>query len=387
MSYTFYAPTKVKFGSGILEKLQKKEFPGKKALIVMSSGGSAKRNGGLDKLTFVLETADIAYDIFDKVQENPERSIISLGAEKVRMCGNDFIIGLGGGAVIDCAKAIAAMAVNEGDVWDYIAGGSGMGKSLQIPPLPCVAIPTTSGTGSEVDAGSVITNVETCEKIGFSSACPVLTVVDPKLMRSIPPRYTAFQGFDALFHCTEGFISNYNNEMSDMLQLEVMRNVAKYLPIACQDGKNLKARERLAFASVMSGYSMMVGACTSEHSIEHAMSAFHPNLPHGAGLILISVSYYTYLIKKGVCPERFIQMAQVMGSTSANDPMDFPHALKKLIDRCSVGELKMSDYGITSEELLPIVKNAIYTRKKLFEFERIPLTIDDWVLILEDAYR
>ena len=88
----------------------------------MSAGGSAKRNGGLDKLISVLEAADIAYDIFDKVQENPERSIISLGAEKVRMRENDFIIGLGGGGAIDCAKVIAAMAGNEGDVWEYVAG-------------------------------------------------------------------------------------------------------------------------------------------------------------------------------------------------------------------------------------------------------------------------
>lgn len=149
---------------------------------------------------------------------------------------------------------------------------------LKNNPLPIVAITTTAGTGSEVDQWGVISNEETNEKIGFGgydSLFPVLAIVDPELMTSVPPKFTAYQGFDALFHSTEVYISKFANPFSDMVALTAIENVAKNLAKAVSDGTDLTAREKVAFANTLSGYSMVTGACTSEHSMEHAMSAYH----------------------------------------------------------------------------------------------------------------
>lgn len=163
---------------------------------------------------------------------------------------------------MDAAKAIAVVASNGGDYWDYIPCGTGKGKAVAETPLPIVAITTTAGTGSETDAGCVITNAETHEKTGFvhPGLFPVLAVVDPELMLTVPPKFTAFQGFDALFHSTEAYISNAANLMSDMYVLNAIENVARYLPRAVADGSDLEARTRVAWGNTLSGSVMCVGA-------------------------------------------------------------------------------------------------------------------------------
>lgn len=164
-----------------------------------------------------------------------------------------MIVALGGGSVMDAAKAIAVVASNGGDYWDYIPCGTGKGKAVAETPLPIVAITTTAGTGSETDAGCVITNAETHEKTGFvhPGLFPVLAVVDPELMLTVPPKFTAFQGFDALFHSTEAYISNAANLMSDMYVLNAIENVARYLPRAVADGSDLEARTRVAWGNTL----------------------------------------------------------------------------------------------------------------------------------------
>lgn len=144
---------------------------------------------------------------------------------------------------MDAAKSIALIAVNDGDYWDYIPSGTGKGKSVSNRPLPIVAITTTAGTGSEADAGTVITNEKTHEKTGFvhPDLFPALSIVDPELMLTVPPLFTAFQGFDALFHSVEGYVSNGTNLMSDMYALEAIKHISRYLPRAVADGSDLKA--------------------------------------------------------------------------------------------------------------------------------------------------
>ena len=125
------------------------------------------------------------------------------------------------------------MATNPGDLWDYVSGGTGKGKPLVNPGLPIVTIPTSSGTGSEINCWGVISNLDTHEKIGFGAPglVPVLSIVDPELMKTVPPQYTAYQGFDALFHNTEVMISNGVNIISETIALSAIERIAKYLPL------------------------------------------------------------------------------------------------------------------------------------------------------------
>lgn len=389
MPYTMHVPTKTLFGAGMLNKLSEQRLPGKKALIVISNGKSTRANGYLDRTEEQLKKAGVDFAVFDKVQANPLRSTVMEGAAAAREHGCDFILALGGGSVMDASKAIAAMAANEGDLWDYIQSGTGGRKALANKPLPLVCITTTAGTGSETDSGAVISNDETHEKPGFvdDALFPVLSVVDPELMLSVPPKFTAYQGFDALFHSTEVYISSMANLMSDMYAITAIENVSRNLAKCVKDGNDIEARTKVAFGNTLSGSAMCVGACTSEHSLEHAMSAWHHELPHGAGLIMISLAFYQHFIDKHVCDDRFVKMAQAMGMEDAGKPQDFITMLAKLQKECGVDGLRMSDYGIRPEEFETLAKNAMDTMGFLFQCDRSQLSVADCVEIYRKSYR
>lgn len=384
-----YIPTKFIFGSGSVNKLADEKLPGKKALLVISNGKSTRANGYLDKVESQLKKCCVEYKIFDEVEANPLKSTVMRGAKSAREGGCDFVLALGGGSVMDASKAIAAMATNEGDLWDYIFFGTGKRLQFKNRPLPLVAISTTAGTGSELDAGGVITNADTNEKTAvFDEALfPVLSIVDPELTLSVPPKFTAFQGFDALFHSLEGYTSNDPNPICDMYAETAIKNVGRYLARAVKDGRDLEAREHVSLGNSLSGMVMSTGHCTSEHSLEHAMSAFHQDLPHGAGLIMISLAYFSHMIEKGACPERFVEMAKFMGHENASKPDDFIAALKKLQADCGVDNLKMSDYGINPSEFRKFAENAKDAMSFLFEFDRVKLSIEDCVDIYEKSYK
>lgn len=389
MGFQYYVPTRILFGSGQLNKLSKKRLPGKKALIVISSGKSTRANGYLDRVEEQLKLAGVESVVFDKVLPNPTKPVVMAGAQAARDNSCDFIIGLGGGSSIDSAKAIAMMATNDGDLWDYVYGGTGGAQRMKNPPLPVVAITTTAGTGTEADAWAVVTNEETSEKIGFGNdrTFPVLSIVDPDLMLSVPPKFTAYQGFDALFHSTEGYLSKRASLMSDMYALKAVEMVGRNLATVVADGSNEAAREKVAFGNTLGGFVMSVGTTTSEHAIEHAMSAYHPQLPHGAGLIMISAAYYRHFAQVEVCRSRMIDLAKAMGRENACDPMEFVVALEQLQADCSVNHLRMSDYGITPDEFETIAKNARETMGAQFKCDRVELTEADVVSILKESYR
>lgn len=389
MSFTVFMPTKWIFGAGALEELKNQTLPGGKALIVTSNGKSVKENGALYRVIESVAHQGVSNIVFDEVEANPLKSTVMRGASVARNNGCDFVVALGGGSVMDASKAIAAMATNDGDLWDYINGGTGKAKVLKNAPLPIVAITTTAGTGSEVDQWGVISNDETNEKIGFGgydSLFPVLAVVDPELMKTVPPKFTAYQGFDALFHSTEVYISKFANPFSDMVALTAIQNVAQNLAAAVQDGANIEAREKVAFANTLSGYSMVTGCCTSEHSLEHAMSAYHHTLPHGAGLIMISKAYYQHFVDTHACDHRFVEMAKAMGNPNADKPQDFITALEKLQEACGVANLKMSDYGIEKAEFQTLAQNARATMGGLFASDPLPLSEEDCIKIFEASY-
>ncbi len=388
-SFDYYIPTRILFGRGQLNRLSRQALPGKKALIVTSSGTSVKKFGYLQRLEEQLDKAGVEHRLFDKILPNPIREHVMEGARTARENGCDFVIGLGGGSSIDAAKAIAVMAVNEGDYWDYVSGGSGQGLPIPNDPLPIVAITTTAGTGTEADPWTVTTKSDTNEKIGFGydKTFPVLSIVDSELMMSVPAHLTAYQGFDALFHSTEGYLNKTANAMSDIYALKAIELIGRSLAAAVRNGDDAAARDDVALANTLSGMVESTSGCTSEHSLEHALSAFHPKLPHGAGLIMISREYYTHFAGCPACAERMTTMARALGKTDASKPTDFVEALVALQQACGVDGLKMSDYGIKPENLEKYEANARETMGGLFEVDPVPLSRDDSLAILKNSYR
>lgn len=388
-SFVVDIPTKLMFGPGMLQQLHDQQLPGKKALVVISAGKSTRANGYLDALLKELDLAGVAYTVFDKVQANPTVTAVNLGVKAARDFGADCVIGLGGGSVMDAAKAIAVMAVNDGQLWDYVTSGTGKGLIKAHKALPIIVITTTAGTGSEVDACGVITNQDSHEKIGIKlpDMFPTLSIVDPKLMLTVPPRFTAFQGFDALFHSLEGYVNKRANLLSDTLAERAIRAVTHYLPIAFKDGSNLKARTELALANTLSGYVMVLCGCVSQHAMEHALSAYHENLPHGAGLIMLCQAYFGFMAEHHICDDRLIRMAQFMGKEAASKPEDLVTALADLMRACEVDTLKLSDYGVTPEEFPKMADNAATAVAGLFKADRRLMSRDECIGIYKAAYR
>lgn len=384
--FSVHIPTKILFGCGELKKLATEKLPGKKALIVISGGTAMKKYGYLDKVIGLLKENNVTSIVFDKILPNPIKSHVMEAATVCRENQCDFVVGLGGGSSIDSAKSIAVMACNEGDYWDYINGGTGKGRPV-TKALPVVAIPTTAGTGTEADPWTVITNEERQEKIGFGNELtfPVLSIVDPELMVSIPPHLTAYQGFDAFFHAAEGFIANCATPISDLYALEAIRLLYKYLPVAVKDGRDLKARAKVAWASTLAGLVEATSSCTSEHSLEHAMSAYYPELPHGAGLIAISENYFETFRNDSM--KRYMKMAEIMTQQKSNRPSDFIDALVRMQKECDVYGLKLSIWGLKEEDFPKMVQNARETMGELFLFDPRPMTDEEVLNIYKKSYR
>lgn len=279
------------------------------------------------------------------------------------------------------------MAKNEGDYWDYVPSGSGKGKPFTNGALPIIAIPTTAGTGTEADPWTVITDEKLKEKIGIGNqyTFPYMSIVDPELMVSVPPRLTAYQGFDAFFHAAEGYIASCATPLSDLYALESMRLLYKYLPAAINNGNDLKARTKVALASMLAGMVESTSSCTSEHSLEHAMSAYYPSLPHGAGLIAISLAYFATF--KNDCMKRYMKMAETITEKKSARPSDFLEALETMQKQCGVNNIKLSDFGVTPKDFNKLKENARMTMGGLFACDPRPITGDEIMEIFKKSYR
>lgn len=389
MNFNYYIPTRIIFGKGSVKELSKHELFGKTAMIVTTNGKSVKKFGYLDTVVEELAKQNIKAVVFDKILPNPVKDHVMEAAQICREQNVDFVIGLGGGSAMDSSKSIAMMATNEGDYWDYVGGGSGKGMPVPNKPLPIVAITTTAGTGTEADPWTVITKTDTNEKVGygFDDLFPRIAIVDPELMVSVPKHLTAYQGFDALFHSCEGYVNTTAYVMSDMYCLQSISLVAKSLANAVADGTDIDARGDIALANTLAGMVESTSGCTGEHSIAHAISAYHPNFEHGAALISISLAYYTYLANCGKCDERMIQMAKVMGKTDATKPMDFVDALADLQKACGVEDIKVSSYGMKYEEIEKYAVNARDTMAGLLALDPVPMTNEDIIEILQKSYK
>ena len=386
MRFDYYIPTKIIFGKGRLEELATEKLPGKKALIVITNGKSMKKFGYLERVEKYLAQNGATSVLFDKILPNPTLAHVMEAAELARNEGCDMVIGLGGGSAIDSAKSIALMVHNDGNYWEYVKG-----RKPEKKVLPVIAIPTTAGTGTESDPWTVITNTDTNEKIGYGipELFPVLSIVDAELMLSVPSALTAYQGMDAFFHSAEGYLAKVAQPASDAFALDSIRRITKYLPVAVKDGSNMQAREELAWASTQAGMVESTSCCISEHSMEHALSAYYPALPHGAGLIALSVPYFSYMLKKGreVVAERYMDMARAMGEENVKAPEAFIEALKKLIKNIGMDGLKLSEWGLKKEDDLKLAKNSFEAMGALYELDPVELNEEDARLIINEAIK
>lgn len=384
--FSMYIPTKLFFGCGEINKLSTLPMPGEKALLVVSSGGSMKNLGYLDKIINLLKENDIKITLYDQVKTNPTRQIVMEGSELCSKEKCDFVIALGGGSTIDTAKAIAITSCNKKDFWDFVYRGTGKGDEIK-DALPVVVISTTAGTGSEINSNIVISNKNTNEKISTKTdyAYPTISIVDPEIMVSVPSKLTAFQGFQLFFHAVESYLSEKATQISLLYSLEAIRLVHKYLPLVVHDGVNIDARTKLALASVLTGLSQSTSCCISAHSIEHSISTYFPSLPHGAGLIAISEQYFESF--KNYYMKKYMKMSEAMNQNKSNRPSDFIDTMIKLEKECDVYDIKLSEFGITPDDFQTFIEASESTHKDILENDPHQLNKREMMHIFKNSYK
>ncbi|MFJ8529038.1 iron-containing alcohol dehydrogenase [Bacillus sp. NPDC094106] len=273
----FRMPKTVLYGRNSLGKLgeQTSKF-WKKAFIISDS--SMEKLGYIEECIKQLKAKKIEVVTYTNVNAEPT-NVHVLEALSICVESNcDFIIGLGGGSCIDAAKAVAVLFTNGGEIEDYVQNHI----EIEKEPLPLIAIPTTSGTGSEVTSVAVITNKKTDVKmmIKHPSFTPQVAIIDPVLTRSVPPHITAATGIDALCHAIEAYISRFSQPLSDVLALSAIGSIMKYLRIAYEDGENMEAREVMMIASLQAGIAFSNASVALVHGMSRPIGAlFH--VPHG----------------------------------------------------------------------------------------------------------
>ncbi|USK38343.1 iron-containing alcohol dehydrogenase [Cytobacillus firmus] len=306
-NFTFYNPTKLIFGKDQLSQLQT-EIPqyGKKVLVVYG-GGSIKRNGLYDKV--MAELTEIGAEVFELagVEPNPRISTVRKGVEICKNEGVDFLLAVGGGSVIDCTKAIAAGAKYDGDAWDLV-----IKKAFAAEALPFGTVLTLAATGSEMNAGSVITNWETNEKYGWGSPVtfPKFSILDPVNTFTVPRNQTVYGIVDMMSHVLEHYFhleenTDFQDRMCESLLITIMEAAPKLL-------ENLESYEHRA-TILYSGTMALNGILNmgyrgdwATHNIEHAVSAIY-DIPHGGGLAILFPNWMKHNLN--VKPERFKQLA------------------------------------------------------------------------------
>ena len=353
--FNYNIPTRIVFGKGILSKVgeEVKEL-GKKALIVITSGGSMKRYGYLDKLTKSLEEASIKWVVYDKVSTNPTAETAWEAAQLVIKEACDLVIGLGGGSPIDVAKIAAASAVTHIHPRDYTLGIERVSDAL-----PIVAIPTTHGTGTEVNRYAVLTDTRTKAKRGIASPkiYPKIAILDPELTVTLPQRLSAATTIDALSHAIESYVKNTTNKLSMMFSEEAVRNIFTYGPLQMLAPYNLEVREKLLWASMCAGIAIDIAGTTLCHGMEHPLSALF-NVHHGEGLAALLLTWAMFI--RQVVKERFANLALILGN-SGNDvdelSFKFIYAISQLVEKMNL-KVRLRDFGIKEEHIDLLVENA-----------------------------
>ncbi|MBQ6602225.1 MAG: iron-containing alcohol dehydrogenase [Eubacterium sp.] len=306
LNFQFYQKTKVLVGAGAVKQLGELAdlIGGRKALVVADPGITAA--GIAQKVLDVLKDSGMEAVLFDGNEPNPPITACEKGYEVCQREKCDYVIGVGGGSNLDCAKGINILRFNQGPLIQY----ANMAKPFDVGS-GLIMIPTTSGTGSEMSDGAILSD-ENHIKQNFiaDSAFADYAILDPELMTGMPPQLTAFTGLDALAHALESVTGTLSNPYLEFVCEQTVRDIARYLPRAVADGNDLKAREKMAVASNIGGFELVYGHTCAGHSIAQTVGAFF-NVPHGAACGYVTPWITEY--NAAAVPETVRTMMEAMG--------------------------------------------------------------------------
>lgn len=357
MSTTFFIPPVNLMGEGCLQQavdiIESKNF--KQGFVVTDQ--VLNKIGLVKQLTDLLESKGIATVVFDKTHPNPTTGNVNDGLELLKHHDCDFVVSLGGGSPHDCAKGIALVASNGGNIADY----EGVDQSAK-PQLPLIAINTTAGTASEMTRFCIITDEQRHVKMAIvdKHVTPILSVNDPSLMLAMPASLTAATGMDALTHAIEAYVSTAATPVTDAVAIKAMELIQANLPTAVSDGKNMAAREQMAYAQFMAGMAFNNASLGYVHAMAHQLGGFY-DLPHGVcnAVLLPHVQRYN----AQVCPERLSDVANALGvNTSGMSAQEGAAAAIAAIEQLAktVGiPAGLEELGVKSADFATLTDNAL----------------------------
>lgn len=350
MDFSYHMPANLRFGRGLADKIGDicKEISGENVLVVTGTG-STKRSGLLDRVLASLKAAGLGAAVFDKVTQNPLTTTVYEGVELAKAEGCDVILGVGGGSIMDAAKAIAFCTVNAGDVSDYI-----FGKKQGAGALPIVLLPTTCGTGSEGNQIAVLTNPETKDKKALYTmqVMPRVSVIDPDVMTTMPKSVLSSVGFDAFTHSLEAYTSKKANPITDAQALLGMQLLADDLPKLVSGEGGAAEWEAVSLAATLGGMVIGAAGVSAAHGMEHPASGLK-NIVHGRGLAALTPPIVERLASAD--PEKFARVSVLLGGSGAEDCAESIRRFLKAIDL----SVKLSDLGITAEDVPWMTENCM----------------------------
>lgn len=355
---------------------------GNKAFIV--TGRHVAVSDMMKQLTALLDENGIDCVIFDGITGEPTDTMIENGVEMLKSSGCDFIIGIGGGSPLDSAKAIAAMAVNEGSIADY------NGKEITGEILPLAAIPTTAGTGSEATKFTVITDSEKGIKMLLKGdvLVPKLAIVDSSFTVGAPKPVTSATGLDALTHAVEAYTSRKAFSMTDTLAVSAVKRIMKYLPIAYREPDNSLAREQMSIAALEAGICINNSSVTIVHGMSRPIGAlFH--VPHGMSNAMLLKECLSFAVSGAY--EKFANLGRETGVASDSDSDEtstekFIDSLQNICDVCEIPTLEQ--YGIDRDEyyskISKMATDAVASGSPANTVKEV--TVDDCIEIYKKLY-
>lgn len=358
-NFQFCIPTNILFGKGQIENLP--QFMGDfgKNILLVYGGGSIKRIGLYDKVQQLLTDCNL-YEL-SGVDPNPRLETVKQGIEICRKNSVDVILAVGGGSVIDCSKAIAAGFYYEGDTWEMIASHAPLKKAL-----PIVTVLTIAATGSEADAGAVISNPDTKEKMALfdPAVFPKTSILDPEYTFTVPPKQTAAGSIDILSHLMEQYFVPASTFMGDLLIEAVMKTVVKYAPIAMAEPDNYEARGQLMWGSTLADNATLCNgnrlAAFSCHSIEHELSAYY-DVTHGVGLAIITPRWMEHVLSEKTAP-RFAHFGKEVFHVHGKDDIESAKmaidAVYKFFESLGV-PMTFTKIGVGTEHFADMAKHAV----------------------------
>lgn len=321
---------------------------GKKALIV-TGGSSAKKSGLYNRVNGLLQDKGMTTMLYDKVTPNPLTTTAEEGAQIARQNGIDVIVAIGGGSIMDAAKGMAFLTVNDGDINDYIYN-----RTHSDEALPLIAIPTTCGTGSEGNGFAVLTNPENGDKKSLRCAAivPKASIVDPKVMQTMPKKVLAAVGFDALCHNIEAFTANNAQPLTDAMAQYAIPLIWENLPKAYEGNMSDEVWESLCMGSTIGGMVINTAGVTLAHGMEHPVSGLK-NVVHGVGLAAIEP-----IAVEATCRAnrfKFGKAARLMGGLTAED---CGPRLRSLTRRLNM-DVTLADLGVKEEDIPWLAENCL----------------------------